>query len=59
MAAESIEDMSIDLVKMNNQQVKSFVQFPIKGQSDAQDAKLAEALDPEVYQVLDENESII
>ena len=35
MAAESIEDMTIDLVKMNNQQVSNQVKFPLKGVSEA------------------------
>lgn len=33
MAAESIEDMTIDLVKMNNAQVIDKVKFPLKGVS--------------------------
>ena len=44
MAGESIEDMSIDLLKANDNDVRSRCQFPEPGQSTDTDQKLQEAV---------------
>jgi len=53
MAGESIEDLNLDLARLSDKQLKDQCQFPRKGQNEAVDRKLAEALEPSVYQSLD------
>jgi len=53
IAGESIEDVSIDLLKAGDKDLENECLFPHKGASEAQDRKLSEAVDDEVFQSLD------
>ena len=47
MAAESIEDIPLDLVRLSDKELEDHVKFPIKREGEAQDPRLAAALEPE------------
>jgi DNA-directed RNA polymerase II subunit RPB1 len=48
MAGEYIEDLSLDMLRANNKQLKASCRFPLKGEDQRMDLLLSKAIDPSV-----------
>jgi DNA-directed RNA polymerase II subunit RPB1 len=53
MAGEYIEDLSLDMLRANNKQLKGSCRFPLKGEDQRMDQLLSKAIDVTVLAALD------